>query len=310
MHHQRQKCELVCCSEPLAFQTREKDSGLTRRNGATLIRVQRLLDALRNDHSAVSLDIAALEVASIEFPGLDLQTTAMRLDTLAEQLAAQLAPDSDGLEFIRVSNQLFFDVLQFRGNAAEYYDPRNSCLNSVLARRLGIPISLSLVYMEVARRLGRHVYGIGLPGHFIVCYQDSKARYWVDPFNAGRILSFDDCCALAQQTAKVDLRANPALLAPVSKRQILVRLLSNLKSIYLRGEAFDKARLVLDLLIEAMPEYAEEYRHRGLVHLRQSNHRAAKTDLETYLRLQPDSPERDEVKKQLVLIERWKAGLN
>ena len=275
-----------------------------------LNRVQRLLSALRDDRSPVSLDTAALEVASIEFPGLDLEAAAFRLDHLAEQVNAQLAPTSDGLDFIRVSNDLLFNVLQFRGNEADYYDPRNSCLNSVLMRRLGIPISLSLVYMEVARRLGRHVYGIGLPGHFIVSYEDTKTRYWIDPFNAGRILSFADCCALAQQTASVDLRANPALLAPVSKRQILVRLLTNLKSIYLRGEAFDKARLVLDLLIEAMPEYAEEYRHRGLVHLRQSNHRAAKTDLETYLRLEPDSPEREQVKKQLVSIERWKAGLN
>ncbi|MDQ2711531.1 MAG: tetratricopeptide repeat protein [Acidobacteriota bacterium] len=272
--------------------------------------MQRLLDALRDDRSTVPLDMAALEIASIEFPGLDLEAAAFRLDNLAEQINSQLTPNSDGLDFIRVSNELLFDVLQFRGNEDNYYDPRNSCLNSVLMRRLGIPISLSLVYMEIARRLGRPVYGVGLPGHFIISYEDAKARYWVDPFNAGRILSFADCCALAQQTANVDLRANPAVLAPVSKRQILVRLLSNLKAIYLRGEAFDKARQVLDLLIEAMPEYAEEYRHRGLVHLRQLNHRAAKADLETYLRLEPASPEREQVKKQLVLIERWKAGLN
>jgi regulator of sirC expression with transglutaminase-like and TPR domain len=87
-------------------------------------------------------------------------------------------------------------------------------------------------------------------------------------------------------------------------------MLSNLKVIYLRGEALDKARQVLDLLIEAMPAYAEEYRHRGLVHLRQLNHRAAKSDLETYLRLEPGSPEREQIEKQLLMIERWKAGLN
>jgi regulator of sirC expression with transglutaminase-like and TPR domain len=143
-----------------------------------------------------------------------------------------------------------------------------------------------------------------------VAYEDSGARYWVDPFHAGRILSFADICALAKETAGVDVRSNPAVLAPVSTRQILVRMLSNLKVIYLRGEAFDKARQVLDLLIEAMPEYPEEYRHRGLVHLRQLNHRAAKADLETYLRLEPDTPEREQVEKQLLLIERWKAGLN
>jgi regulator of sirC expression with transglutaminase-like and TPR domain len=272
--------------------------------------VQRLLDALRHDRSNVPLDVAALELASIEFPGLDLEASAFRLDNLAEQIGSQLTAQASGLDFIRASNELLFDVLQFRGNEEDYYDPRNSCLNSVLMRRLGIPITLSVVYMEIARRLSRRVYGVGLPGHFIVAYEDFGARYWIDPFHAGRILSFADLCALAKETAGVDVRSNPAVLAPVSTRQILVRMLSNLKVIYLRGEAFDKARQVLDLLIEAMPDYPEEYRHRGLVHLRQLNHRAAKSDLETYLRLEPDTPEREQVEKQLLLIERWKAGLN
>ncbi|MBV9155108.1 MAG: transglutaminase family protein [Acidobacteriaceae bacterium] len=272
--------------------------------------MQRLLDALRDERSHVSLDIAALELASIEFPGLDFEASLFRLDNLAEQISCQLSASANGLDFIKAANELLFDVLQFRGNEEQYYDPRNSCLNSVLMRRLGIPISLSVLYIEIARRLHRSVYGVGLPGHFIVAYEDSEARYWVDPFNNGRILSFADCAALAKQTAGVDLRANPAVLAPVSKRQILVRMLSNLKAIYLRGEAFDKARQVLDLLIAAMPEYAEEYRHRGIVHLRQLNHRAAKADLETYLRLEPDTPEREQVEKQLLLIERWRAGMN
>ncbi|HEX3681156.1 MAG TPA: transglutaminase-like domain-containing protein [Bryobacteraceae bacterium] len=272
--------------------------------------MQRLLDALKNERSTVPLDVAALELAAVEFPGLDLEASFFRLDNLAEQIGSQLTPNANGLEFIHAANEILFDVLQFRGNEDNYYDPRNSCLNSVLMRRLGIPISLSVLYIEVARRLGRPVYGVGLPGHFIIAYEDADSRYWVDPFHHGRILSFADCCALAKQNASVDLRANPALLAPVNKRQILVRMLSNLKAIYLRGEAFEKARQVLDLLIDAMPEYAEEYRHRGIVHLRQLNHRAAEADLETYLRLEPAAPEREQVEKQLLLIKRWKAGLN
>ncbi len=274
------------------------------------MRVQRLLDALRDERSKVPLDVAALEMASIEFPGLDLDSCLARLDSHAEQIGCQLKGKTSALEFIRATNELLFEVLQFRGNEDEYYDPRNSCLNSVLMRRLGIPITLSVVYIEVARRLNRRVYGVGLPGHFIVAYEDAEARYWIDPFHAGRILSFEDCNALAQQTAGVNLRANPAVLAPVHKRQILVRMLSNLKAIYLRGEAFEKARQVLDLLIHAAPEYAEEYRHRGIVHMKQQNHRAARQDFETYLRLEPDAPEREQVEKQLVLIQRWHAGLN
>ena len=274
------------------------------------MRVKRLIHALRDEGSDVSLDVASLELASIEFPGLDVDSCLFRLENLAEQIRPQINGATSGLEFIRATNEVLFEVLQFRGNEDEYYDPRNCCLNAVLMRRLGIPISLSVIYMEVARRLDRAVYGVGLPGHFIVAYQDSNSRYWIDPFHSGRILTFNDCCALAKQTAGVDLRANPAVLAPVNNRQILVRLLSNLKAIYLRGEAFDKARQVLDLLIEATPQYAEEYRHRGIVHMRQLNHRAAKEDLETYLRLEPDAPEREQVQKQLLLIERWRAGMN
>lgn len=272
--------------------------------------MERLLEALRDERSEVTLDIAALELAAIEFPSVDIEACLFRLDNLAQQIDSELSANASGLDFVRKTNELLFNVLQFRGNQGDYYDPRNTCLNAVLTRRLGIPISLSVLYIEIARRLSRPVYGVGLPGHFIVAYEDRSARYWIDPFNAGRILSFVDCCVLAKETAGVDVRSNPAVLARVNKSQILVRMLSNLKAIYLRGHALDKARQVLDLLIDAMPEYAEEYRHRGIIHLRQLNHRAAKADLETYLRLEPDAPEREQVQKQLLLIERWKAGLN
>jgi regulator of sirC expression with transglutaminase-like and TPR domain len=272
--------------------------------------VQRLLDALSDERSTVPLDIAALEIAAVEFPRLDIDASLFRLDNLAEQIGAQLTDGASGLDFVQAANDLLFDVLQFRGNEGEYYDPRNSCLNSVLLRRLGIPITLSVLYIEVARRLDRRVYGVGLPGHFIVAYEDREARYWIDPYHSGKILTLADCQALAMQTANVDLRANPALLMAVTKRQMLVRMLSNLKAIYLRGKAFGKAHEVLSLLIDAMPEYAEEYRHRGVVNMQLQNHRAAKQDLETFLRLQPDSPEREQVEKQLVLIERYKAGVN
>ena len=270
----------------------------------------RLRDALTNEHSLTTLDLAALELATVEFPRLDPEASLSRLEILAAQVDADLPPHATGLEFIKAANHLLFESLLFRGNEAEYYDPRNSCLNSVLSRRLGIPISLSVVYIEIARRLSRPVYGVGLPGHFIVGYEDSSSRYWIDPFHHGRILSFSDCCVLAQETAGVDVRANPAVLAPVSNRQILVRMLSNLKAVYLRGQALDKARKVLDLLIDAMPAYPEEYRHRGFIHVRQKNYRAAKADLEAYLRLEPNSAERPQVERQLLLIERWKAGLN
>lgn len=273
-------------------------------------RVERLLTALRTDRSEIPLDVAALELAAIEFPDLDVDASLLRLDNLASDVAAQLPRQAKPLDFIHTANRILFEILEFRGNEDHYYDPRNSCLNAVLSSRLGIPITLSVLYIEIARRLSRPVHGVGLPGHFIVAYDDREVRYWIDPFHGGRILTLADCYALAQETAGVNLRKNPAVLAPVGARQILVRMLSNLKIIYMRGEAFEKARRVLDLLIQAMPEYPEEYLHRGLIHLRQWNQRAAKADLETYLRLEPNAPQREQIEKELLLIERWKAGLN
>jgi regulator of sirC expression with transglutaminase-like and TPR domain len=132
----------------------------------------------------------------------------------------------------------------------------------------------------------------------------------VDPFHNGRILTYGDCCELASKTAGTDLRTSPELLEPVSNRQILMRMLNNLKGIYLKGQAFDKARVVLDLLIDATPGYAEAYHQRGLVYLRQLNFRLEKADLETFLTLDPNSEQRAEAEQQLILIERWKAGLN
>lgn len=278
--------------------------------GDMLSAVQRLRDALRYDDSEVTLDVAALELAGIEFPGLDLEASLFRLDHLADDLRSQVKASSTGLDFINELNRLLFDDLQFRGNEGDYYDPRNSCLNAVLSRRLGIPITLSVLYMEVARRLRRPVSGVALPGHFIVVYEDDNSRYWVDPFHHGRILSFEDCFSLAKETAGVDVSSEPEALAPVTKRQILTRMLGNLKAIYLRGQALGKARQVLDLLIHSRPDFAEEYRHRGLIYLQQLNHRAAKADLEMYLALAPGAAERRQVEQQLLLIERWKAGLN
>jgi regulator of sirC expression with transglutaminase-like and TPR domain len=269
-----------------------------------------LRDALKNNSAEARLDVAALELAAIEFPGLDFEAPLFRLDNFAEQIQSRLKPSASGLEFIKVLNLYLFDHFQFRGNDGEYYDPRNSCLNSVISRRMGIPISLSVVYIEIARRLSRPVAGIGLPGHFIVSYTDGNARHFIDPFHSGRVLSFDDCRALALETAGVDVGMDPDFLQPVGNRQILIRMLTNLKTIYIRGRALDKARQVLDLLIHAEPENAEDYRVRGLIHVQQLKHRAAKTDLETYLHLAPAAPERHQVEQQLILIERWKAGLN
>ena len=152
--------------------------------------MESLRRALRNDRE-IHLDRAALDMATIEFPKIDPRHYTGLLDTFARRIARRLKPGSDGPEYVREINRYLFEDLKLKGNETDYYNPKNSCLNEVLDQRLGIPITLSLVYMEVARRLGKTVNGIGLPGHFVIEYRDEHYSTFLDPFHAGREIAIE-----------------------------------------------------------------------------------------------------------------------
>ena len=268
-----------------------------------------LLGAILRGEPAGELDAAALEMASIERPGLDPAPYLQTLDQLASEIATRLGRGQDGPKFVRVANQYLFEELGFSGNEVEYYDPRNSCLDSVLDRRTGIPITLSVVYIEVARRLGQPVAGIGLPGHFIVQYDDGRYSTFADPFHGGKLLTEDDCRVLAREVG-VDIAKEPSTLQPVSNRYILVRMLNNLRTSYFRAKNYRKAAEALDLLVDAFPANAEYYKARGVARLHMREFRAAKSDLEKYLKCSPEAEDKAEVTKQLEAIHRWLGRLN
>ena len=267
-----------------------------------------LIGMLRGEAGG-ELDAAALEMAAIERPELDPAPYLDTLDQLASEIATRLGRAPDGPKFVRVANHYLFEELNFRGNETEYYDPRNSCLDSVLDRRTGIPITLSVVYIEVARRLGQPVSGIGLPGHFIVQYDDGKYSTFADPFHGGKLLSEEDCRVLAREVG-VDIAKEPSTLEPVSNRYILVRMLNNLRSSYFRSKDYRKAAKALDLLVDAFPKNAEYYKARGVARLQLREMRAAKSDLEKYLKCSPEAEDKAEVTKQLEAIHRWLGRLN
>jgi regulator of sirC expression with transglutaminase-like and TPR domain len=253
----------------------------------------------------MELDRAALTLATIEFPALDFGPSLVALDRFANDIADRCSDLSDGREFVRVANQYLFQEIGLRGNADDYYNPHNSCLNEVLNGRLGIPITLSVIYMEIGRRLAKHVAGIGLPRHFVIQYDDGDYSTYIDPFHGGVILSADDCYRLAQVED-----GNPRLLAPAGKRQIVMRMINNLRGIYFSQRSFEKAQEILNLLIEANPESAEEYKQRGLVRLQMRQLVAGKNDLQIYLALNPDAEDKDEIQGQLQAIGKWLAALN
>ena len=264
-----------------------------------------LRDLLSGKDDTVALDVAALGLASIEFPELDAAESIRKLDEYAAAVASKLKPGAGGREFLAAANAFLFGELGLRGNADDYYNPHNSCLNMVIAGHAGIPISLSVVYMEVARRLSRPVQGIGLPGHFIVQYDDGEYSAYVDPFHQGAVLTDADCYKLAQAN-----RPEPSLLAAVTKRQILSRMANNLRGIYFSERAYSKAVQLLNVLIEAAPESADEYKQRGLVFLQTKHLRQSIADLQRYLVLAPDAADRAQIEEQIRTVARWLATLN
>ena len=272
--------------------------------------MQHLLDLLTGRSEEPGLDRAALELAGIEYPNLDIEPFIGILDSYAVELSERLAGRSGGSDYVDAANRYLFGELGFAGNTAHYYDPRNSCLNDVLTARTGIPIALAAVYLEIARRLVRPVYGIGLPGHFLVQYRDADFAAFIDVFQGGRLLTAAECFDLARQSTGVPLSDDSRMLAPASQRQILTRMIQNLRGVYLHRRAYGKALQTLNLLLAADPRAADEYKLRGMVHLQMRNPAAARGDLEAYLRLAPEAPDRAEIEQRLRGLRSYQAGLN
>jgi regulator of sirC expression with transglutaminase-like and TPR domain len=243
--------------------------------------------------SGTGLAEAALVIARIEYPSLDPAPYLARLDAMGEaarqRIARQVEETGNDSPTTCVSgiNAYLFGEQRFAGNRERYEDPRNSCLNEVLDRRTGIPITLSVVYMEVARRAGLQVDGINFPGHFLVrCPETANTPYLIiDPFHAGALLSEHKCRLLLQKHVGNDVAFSKSLLAPATRTQIIVRMLLNLKRIYVHMRSFPQARDVTELLLAITPSALSELRDRGLLAYHLNDVTAALRDLQAYLRL-------------------------
>lgn len=242
----------------------------------------------------VRLDRAALDLARIQFPDLEHQPVLDQLNELAANLGDRLRNFNDGRDFVEKAQGYLFGELGFHANEDDFFDPGNSCLNQVLERRLGIPITLSLLYMEVARRLSMPVFGIGLPNRFVVQFDDGRYATFIDPFGGGRPVSPAECYALAGATV-----ADPQLLARVTNKQILMRMLQNLHRAYMQAKDYDRAVSTLNFLLDGAPGTAAWHKMRGALELELKRYAAARLDFETYLDLQPMATDRDTVQQQL-----------
>jgi regulator of sirC expression with transglutaminase-like and TPR domain len=258
----------------------------------------------------IPLAEAALALAADEYPGLDAAAYLRRLDELARLARARITADTGADGAATALNTLLFLEQGFRGNREDYYDPRNSFLNDVLDRRLGIPITLSLVHIEVAARAGVTVHGIGLPGHFIVRLDRQGASRLLDPFDGGTPLGERDCHDLVRRVRGDDAPFDPAYLAPVTNGQLLARMLLNLKGIYTRLRDWPRVLRTVDRLLVLSPGALGELRDRGLVQARMGDRLRAIRDLERYLRDAPDAPDAAEVRGRLRALRLAQASLN
>ena len=271
---------------------------------------ERFIALVSGPEEDLDLAEAALLIAQEEQPDLDVAHYLKRLDQLADAVRTELPPSPTHNDTLQCLNTHLFIKEGLRGNTGEYYDPRNSFLNEVLETKVGIPITLSVIYMEVGRRLGLVLVGIGFPGHFLVRYSGPDGERILDPFLGGANLSEAQLAAklrsmygennpLAAQVSK--------LLTPATKKEILTRMLGNLKSVYLNKGDFERALSVIDRMVLIRPDAATEFRDRGAVQQRLGRMQGAVRDFKKYLELAPDAPDADRIR---TLIQRSVAQLN
>ena len=245
----------------------------------------------------------ALLIARDEYPDLDAASYSAQVDTYAKALRPQLERDIDLPARLTAINKYLFEEVGYAGNNAQYDDPRNSYMSDVVDRKLGIPISLAVIQMEVTRRLGMPLEGISFPGHFLVRLPVDDGILVLDPYNKGRPVSAEEL----RDRASPHLGGHPPddqqllqILAPATHRMILMRMLRNLKGLYLERGDWERVARTADRLLKLSPDAAEALRERGLAYRELGYTKGAREDLSRYLQLLPEADDLDAVRSALI----------
>ena len=272
------------------------------------------------DRADIRIDLAraCLQIAEDAYPGLDADAYLAELERMAIRLRAQLPQTAGAEEKVAGLNRFLFEELGYAGNADAYYDPRNSYLNEVMDRRTGIPITLSVLYMEIGRRVGLPLQGVSFPGHFLVRLKLRGGMIVLDPFAGGAPLAEDELRERLRSVVPEGTAGGLSLaelplaqfLEPASNRQILARLLRNLKGIYRESDQPARLLEVLNRMLVLAPEASAELRDRGLLYERLECHRAALHDLSEYLRREPAAADAAAIRAKTVDLGAFCARLN
>jgi regulator of sirC expression with transglutaminase-like and TPR domain len=263
------------------------------------------------DDERIDMLRAALTFARIEYPQLDACPYITQVEGLSRRVSEKIDDPGDPAQCIAALNYVLFDEEMFRGNTADYYNPRNSFINDVLDRRLGIPISLALLYMEVARRAGFQLFGVGMPGHFLLKHYDIDGRsFFIDAFERGSVLSEEDCKHKIESIHAGQITLRPEFLLIVTRRQMLTRMLNNLRAIYLARRDFRRAVQVVDLILVIYPRSPEDVKQRAALRYNLNDFKGALNDFEEYVKMAPDASDAEEIRQTALGLRRSMARMN
>jgi regulator of sirC expression with transglutaminase-like and TPR domain len=252
---------------------------------------------LQTPEPELDLAEAALLIAAEEYPELRPAVYLNQIARMSSDLKQRIRAEVEPRRVVERANTYFFEELHFKGNRQEYYDPRNSYLNEVIDRRVGIPITLAVLYVAVGEKTGLPVRGVGMPGHFLVAYAPaSPGEVFIDAFN-GRTLTREECAKMLEEMYGGTVPMRPALLQPSTKRQILARILNNLKSLYLSRGDLARALAASDRIMLTDPHLTSEWRDRGLIQFQLRHDSEALKDFNRYLAVRPEPEDTARVKQ-------------
>ncbi len=273
----------------------------------------RFAQLMRQPEERIDLAEAALLIAGQEYPDLPIPHYLAQIDEHAQALSERLRGNRHPAHMLAELNRYLFEELGFMGDMNDYYNPKNSFINEVLDRRLGVPISLSLIYLEIGRRIGLPLEGIAFPGHFLVRLEHGGDSIVIDPFMQGAELGREDLERRLDELFSENAQARPALdtvLGCARKRDILLRMLRNLKAVYYQSDQYEKALAICDMIFTVTTDEPVEIRDRGTVYLQLECWRAALADYQSYLMLVPDATDRDQICAQLLHLKHQVTHLN
>ena len=241
--------------------------------------------------------VGLLLAREVAYPDLRPSDYLARLSDMADEARLGVSAGETAVAQGVVLARYLFQTAGFQGNRDNYTDPRNSYLNQVLDRRLGLPISLSVIYLHLAEQLGVPAFGIGLPGHFIVGLRGEGGPVYLDPFNGGRALSLADCAGLVQGALGAQANFDPEWLRPLPRRDIVARMLNNLRGFYVSVDDWPQAIAIVERLCALQPDQTAHWRDLGVLHYRAGALRRAAKLFNTYLARTPGAPDADAVRQ-------------